>query len=171
MNRSRCQPLVPLILALAAATAEAGTRITVRTDLPAVVIVDGKKVGTTPMQVDMLYAGDRRVEVHHKASGLSYMYKVHSPETGMGSRLINSSFEGAPPVAGPILNQVTLAAPPEPLAKPSNDDRRVREKVRIRNTILGGGLANALFNHGPHRHGIFAGLFWLGLLNELLHSK
>ena len=171
MLRTTRRTLAPLALALLATQLTAGARITVRTDLPAVVIVDGKPVGSAPLQVEMLYAGDRKVEVHNKASGLSYTYRVHSPEIGTARRIINSSFEGAPPVAGPILNQVTLAAPPEPLAKPTPDDRRVREKVRIRNTILGGGLANALFNHGPHRHGIFVGLFWLGLLNELLHSK
>ncbi|MBI3890259.1 MAG: PEGA domain-containing protein [Candidatus Wallbacteria bacterium] len=160
-----------LFAALLVPNCRAGTSITVQTDLPATVTVDGKAVGKTPLKVDVLYPGERKVEVLHKGTGISYSYKVFSPETGMASRLINSSFMGAAPVSGPIVNQVTLAAPPEPLAKPSGDDRREREKIRIRNTILGGGLANALFNHGIHRHGVFVGLFWLGLLNELLHAK
>jgi hypothetical protein len=165
-----------LALALAATLsvpgALAGARITVRTDLPATVVVDGKPVGKTPMQLNLLYEGQPRVEVLHKQTGMSYAYRVHSPASGMASRIINSSFQGAPPITTPIVNQVTLAAPPEPPAKVSHDDdRRVREKIRIRNTVLGGGLANAIFNHGPHRNGIFVGLFWLGLLNELLHTK
>ncbi|MBI2944400.1 MAG: PEGA domain-containing protein [Candidatus Wallbacteria bacterium] len=159
------------LTAFASSACFAGTSITVQTDLPATVTVDGKAVGKTPLKVDVLYPGERKVEVHNKATGISYTYKVMSPESGMKSRLINSSFMGAAPLSGPVVNQVTLAAPPEPLAKPSTDERRTREKVRIRNTILGGGLANALFNYGPHRHGVFVGLFWLGVLNELLHAK
>ncbi len=172
MLRTHALWILPLLAAATSTAALAGARVTVRTDLPATVSVDGRAVGKTPMDLKMLYPGEGKIEVHNKATGLSYTYKIRSPEAGMASRIIDSSFQGAPPISGPIINQVTLAAPPEPLAKPvNNSDRREREKVRIRNTILGGSVVNALFNHGIHRHGVFVGLFWLGLLNELLHAR
>ncbi len=171
MTRFGAFALIPLLAAATTATTLAGARITVQSDLPAVVVVDGKAVGKTPLQVNMLYAGDRKVEVQNKATGLAYSYKVRSPETGTACRIINSCFEGAPPIVKPAIDQVTLAAPPEPLARPTHASRRVREKVRIRNTVLGAGLINAIFNHGPHRAGVFGWLFWIGLVNELLHSK
>ncbi|MBI4872685.1 MAG: PEGA domain-containing protein [Candidatus Riflebacteria bacterium] len=168
---TRALAIAPLLAALATTSAHAGAHITVRSDLPATVVVDGRAVGKTPLRVKMLYAGDRKIEVHNRATGLSYTYKVRSPEGRTASRIIDTSFQGAPPLTRPIIEQVTLAAPPEPLAKPTHENRRTREKVRIRNTVLGASLVNALFNHGPHRNGIFVGLFWLGLLNELLHAK
>ena len=67
MTPSRTLAALPLLAALATAVSFAGAKVTVRSDLPATVVVDGKAVGQTPLQVNMLYAGERKIEVLHKA--------------------------------------------------------------------------------------------------------
>jgi hypothetical protein len=177
--------LVCLVVALVSATAlGAGAVVNLSSETPARVFFDNEEVGTTPMSIRDVKPGFHRLRLVDTGSGDIREYEFYSPESVTVIKDVNVNFAAGPatapgpyaqPAPGPAVAPAAAEAAPQAAsdqARSYEEGRRAereRQKVRTRNTLLGIGVANEIFNKGSSKKTVRGVSLGGALLNELFN--
>lgn len=169
MNRTLGTVMASLLLVAAATAASAAARVTVTSDAPARVFLDGRLAGNAPLQLRAIPRGLHVVEVRKIHGNLSQSFQVHSPARRMVVQNINAVWPRVvvqPVAVVPACAPTVVAAPVRQVVVDTRAQQE-RDKVRARNVLLGAAVANELLNKGNSK-GLVRGVTLGGaLINEI----
>lgn len=187
------------LVALVPGIAGADAIVRIRSDQPAHAYLDGKLAGSAPLTISKMKPGSHTVKIENVQTGEVKIFNVYSPSGATSEKDIDVAFEGFAGVqqAAPTTEYVqttvvqpreaipVVVAPPQTVYRPYygrydryhrrdrdyfRPQQEERDKVRSRNVLLGGAVANEIFNKGNSK-GLVRGVTVGGaLLNEVLRS-
>lgn len=118
-------------------TAQAST-IQARSEVPATVIMDGTPIGTTPINITAVAAGDHELAFQAIGTRVMRAYRVHVPYDASITTTVAADFVNQAPVV--VEAMPLLAAPPVMCARPVIvRPRVVAAPVIVRPVVIGRG--------------------------------
>ncbi|MBI4867830.1 MAG: PEGA domain-containing protein [Candidatus Wallbacteria bacterium] len=158
---------VVLALALSIPGAYAAGIVNIDSDQPATVIVDGEEVGATPITVRDLAPGYHTIRLENPRTQQFREFNFYSPKRSSVEKDIRLTWADVPP---PVIHTQPVGEPVYAAPPPPEPPKKDNTKARMRNTMLGIGLVNEVFNKGGSKGGVRKGVVGAGLLNELINK-